>query len=286
MRFGMIDAAFLKTSDSVVYFVFFPALLFWKIGKQSPERFINWSLIAAAYCTIVCVFVLSLLYARLSGMDHHKVGSFSQTCYRFSTYIGMALIASVCGDVGVLEFGVLIGFVIPFINVLAVVSLIYFGGRDADSSNGTAVFIKTVALNPLIIACAAGLLYSRLNTPFPPYVDGFFAFMTSLALPLALIAVGGSLTLGKLRGGLGESLPASIIKLVAMPLIGYACLRLLRVGGDAFNPAMIFFALPTSPTTYILSAQLNSDVDLATSGIIVSTLLSVVTLTVLLLLLF
>jgi len=52
----------------------------------------------------------------------------------------------------------------------------------------------------------------------------------------------------------------------------------LQVGGSTFQIAMIYFALPTSPQNYILSSQLNSDVDLATSAIVLSTVLSVVSL--------
>jgi len=41
---------------------------------------------------------------------------------------------------------------------------------------------------------------------------------------------------------------------------------------------MIFFALPTSTAIYVLSAQLNSDVQLASAAIMLSTLLSLISL--------
>ena len=35
-RWRLTTADFLKTSDRLVYFIFFPALLFWKIGGSPP----------------------------------------------------------------------------------------------------------------------------------------------------------------------------------------------------------------------------------------------------------
>jgi predicted permease len=66
-----------------------------------------------------------------------------------------------------------------------------------------------------------------------------------------------------------------MFKLVILPVVGYFCLQLFSVSDMPFKIAMIFFALPTSSASYILSAQLNSDVDLATAAIVLSTLLSI-----------
>ena len=47
---------------------------------------------------------------------------------------------------------------------------------------------------------------------------------------------------------------------------------------------MIFFALPTSTAIYVLSSQMHSDTELASSAILVSTLLSFPVLMIVLLL--
>jgi predicted permease len=51
-----------------------------------------------------------------------------------------------------------------------------------------------------------------------------------------------------------------------------------------FQTGMIFFCLPTSTAIYVLSSQLNSDTELASAAIVVSTLLSFGALSVALLL--
>jgi malonate transporter len=281
-RQGMIDEKFLNVSDRLIYFIFFPALLFWKIGKPSPSGGLDWNLILAVISAVFVIFVLGLLFVKLFRIQDYEVGSFSQGCYRFSTYIGMAVIFSALGEAGVRSFGVLIGFVIPFINILAVSSLIWFSGESYAWNRQALILGKAMISNPLIIACGCGIAYSSLKTPFPTFVDNTLGLMALLALPLALISIGGSLTFTKFKGNASLALISTVFKLVLLPIIGYFLLWTFDVSGLSSKVAMLYFALPTSPSNYILSAQLNSDVDLAGATVVISTLLCVVSLSVVL----
>lgn len=274
-RLGMIDETFIRVSDRLIYYIFFPALLFWKIGKPAPADGIYWELIFAVLSAVSVAFVISLVVVRMLKIPNYEVGSFSQSCYRFSTYIGMAVVLGASGEEGVRQFGVLIGFVIPFINVLAVSSLIWFSGESYSWRIKSWMLIKAMVSNPLIVACGCGIAYSSLRIPFPTFVDNTLGLMSLLALPLALVSIGGSLTFDKFKGHLKYSTTAALLKLVLLPVVGYAFLLVFHVSGPAVKIAMIYFALPTSPANYILSAQLNSDVELATAAIVLSTLLSI-----------
>jgi predicted permease len=101
-----------------------------------------------------------------------------------------------------------------------------------------------------------------------------------VTLPLALLSIGGALTFKGMSKNLNLSLLASVVKLVFLPLAGYLMYRLVGVEGTAFKVGMIFFCLPTSTALYVLSSQLNSDTELASSAIVVSTILSFVTLSI------
>jgi malonate transporter and related proteins len=283
-RVGLIDDRFISASDRLVYYVFFPALLFWKIGKPATAQSIDWSLVPAVWIAVFIAFAASLVHARLVRMPDREVGSFSQACYRFSTYIGMAVIVASMGEEGVRQFGVLIGFVIPFINLLAVSSLIWFSGEDYTGGKKLAVLVKSALSNPLILACVAGILYSELAVPLPVFLDNTLGLMSLLALPLALISIGGSLTFKQLSGHFESSLAAAAIKLVFLPVVGFLLLRFFRVDETPFKVAMLYFALPTSPNNYILSAHFKSDCELATATIVLSTLLSMASLSAVLLL--
>lgn len=279
-RTGWTDDRFHRTCDRLVYYIFFPAMLFWKIGSPQTSDSISWKAALAAVAAVVSVYLLSLLYAVLTRMEAGRVGSFSQACYRFNTYVGMAIVLAVFGESGVRNFAVIISVSIPMINFLAVGTLIWFAKDRTDTEVSLGFFIKSIVSNPLILACFLGLVYSRLGVPFPGFVDSSLRLMAWVSLPLALLSIGGSLTVPKLKAHFLPAAASAGFKLIALPCTGWFFLRLFNVDPRSSAVAMIFFTLPTSAAIYILSSQLHSDADLASASIVLSTVLSLVSLSV------
>ena len=282
-RFNMTNEVFLKTSDTLVYFIFFPVMLFWKIGSSAPDKGISVNLCAASILTVVIVYLISLAVIRLSHISNFQAGTFSQACYRFNTYIGMAIVMNTLGESGIRYFGILIGFAIPIINVLAVSTLIWYSGEKRSFGQHLKYLVKALISNPLILGCAAGLFFSRSPLSFPGFINNTFALMTAVTMPLALISIGGSLTLAGLKHNTKIAFIASVLKLLILPAIGFFLLKAFFVTEIAFTAGMIFFTLPTATSIYVLSAQLNSDTQLASAAIMLSTLLSFISLSVALL---
>jgi len=223
---------------------------------------------------------------RPAGITAFQAGSFSQSCYRFNTYIGVAIVINAMDETGVRLFGILIGFLIPLINVLAVSTLIWFSGQPISGRRRLIVTLKALVSNPLIVACLTGLLYAQTLNRFPLFIDNTLRLMSLVTLPLALMSIGGALTFANLRGYLKPSLVGAVIKLVALPVVGYGMLAWLQVAGPALQTAMLFFALPTSTAIYVLSSQLGSDTALASAAIVVSTVLSFFSLSAVMILFF
>ena len=281
-HFNLTNDAFLKTSDKLIYFIFFPMMLFWKIGGAASTSAIDLKFCAAAICAVLIVYVLSTAFINFK-VTPFQAGSFSQSCYRFNTYIGMAIVMTALGEEGAQRFGVLIGFVIPIINVLAVSTLIWFSSSRYTARQRFRLTLKALVSNPLILACFAGIVFSQAKLSFPIFLNNTFQLTSLVTLPLALLSIGGILTLKNLRGNFKLSLAASLFKLLILPVIGYIFLKLFGVTDLSFRVGMVYFALPTSTALYVLSAQLNSDTELASAAIVLSTILSFVSLTVALL---
>ena len=273
-RTGLTNDAFLQTADKLIYFIFFPALLFWKIGGAASERIGDPGLYKAAICAVISVYVLSTLYIKFCRVGAFQAGSFSQSCYRFNTYIGMAVVFSALGEDGARQYSILIGLVIPLINVLAVSTLTWFTEEKLSLQKRLSLTTKALLNNPLIIACLAGIAFWKWIGGFPVFLDNTFRLSSFVTLPLALLSIGGALTLSGIKGYYKLSLVACVFKLVILPLIGYLFMSLFGTAGISFKVGMIYFALPTSTALYILSAQLSSDTQLASAVIALSTVLS------------
>lgn len=281
-HFKLTNAAFLQTSDKLVYYIFFPLMLFWKIGGATFAGGIAWSLCLACLTALTVMFFVSIVVIKLFKVSSFKAGSFAQSCYRFNTYIGVALILNSLGEEGLGYFGVVIGLAIPLINVAAVSTLIWFSGQTHSLKKRWRITMGALGSNPLILGCLAGIIYSQSFSSFPQFIDNSLSLISMVTLPLALLSIGGSLTFSGISEHLSLSLLASFLKLFFLPLIGYCCLQLFEVTGTPFMVGMLFFSLPTSTSIYVLSSQMNSDTRLASAAILISTLLSFPVLTVML----
>jgi predicted permease len=270
----MTGERFLHASDRLVYFIFFPVMLFWKIGSSPSVDNSATDLIAAAICAVATVYIVSAVCLKWFNVSKFAAGSYSQSCYRFNTYVGMAVILNALGETGVSRFGILIGFIIPVINVLAVSTLIWYSDQAIDTRERLRITLRALVSNPLIIGCLAGMAYSRLAGEFPVFLDNTFRLAAMVTLPLALLSIGGTLTLKNLKNNLGHAFLGSAIKLLVLPLVGWLFLKVFNASALSFQVGMLFFSLPASPAIIVLSSQLNSDTEFASAAIVLSTLLS------------
>ena len=76
-RYGLTDSAFLAASDRLIYFFFFPVMLFWKIGATSFGDGIDWSFLLACLATLLVMFALSTVAIHIAGIRPFQAGSFS-----------------------------------------------------------------------------------------------------------------------------------------------------------------------------------------------------------------
>jgi len=259
-------------------------MLFWKIGGTSFDNGIDWNFCTASLSSLLAMFALSIAVIKLFRISDFQAGAFSQSCYRFNTYIGLAVILNSLGEEGVKYFGIMIGFAIPLVNFFAVSLLVWFSGREVNSRKRLSLAGRAMVSNPLILGCLAGVLYSRAVGNFPIFIDNSLQLASMITLPLALISVGGALTFSGVRGNFSVSLLASTLKLIVLPVIGVLSFYFFNVTGIAFKVGIIFFTLPPSTTIYVLSSRMNSDAELASSIIVISTILSFLPLSIALLL--
>ncbi len=283
-KHGLTNQIFLETSDRLVYYIFFPIMLFYKIGGASPTEGIDWHFCVASLSALVLMFILSTLAIKLFHITDFQAGSFSQSCYRFNTYIGMAVILTSMGAEGIQYFGILIGFAIPLINLFAVSTLIWFSAEQVSMRNRCRIAFKALLSNPLIIGCIAGIFFSRTHLTFPRFIDSTLHLVSMLTLPLALLSIGGALTVSGFKKHFRISLLAVTLKLMVLPVTGFLFLKLFGVDALPFKVGMIFFSLPASTAIFVLSSQLHSDTELASSSIMLSTLCSFLSLSFVLLL--
>jgi hypothetical protein len=279
-RLALIDGAFLFQTNRLVYYIALPLLLFYKIGTADFFANFNGTLVLGSAAAVAIGFALSYGYASLRRYPPAARGTFSQGAFRGNlAYVGLAMVMNAYGENGFTRAGILMGFLVPVLNFFAILALL-LPHREGEGAQGRSFWLRQLLLNPLIMASFAGILWSFLHLPMPVVLERSLEIATGMSLPLALLAIGGSFSLEKLRGDMVRAGLATGIKIVWLPLIAAAILIPLGVRGPDLGIGVLFAGTPAATATYIMAHQMKGDAELAGSIVMMSTLLSAATFTV------
>jgi len=282
---GLVDASFIFQLNRLIYYVALPALLFYKIATAEFSASFSPALLAGMLLSTVVLFGLSYVYGKLRGYSAPVRGAFCQGAFRGNlAYIGLAIVFNTYGEAGFAIAGILIGFLVPVLNFLAVIALI-LPQQSGKHHLGRAFWTYQLLFNPIIVAAFVGILWSFLRIPMPVVLDRALGILTGMSLPLALLAIGASFTLQKIKGELLIALLASAVKIVGAPLLTAAILLLFGIRGTELGVGLILAGTPTATAVYIMAQQLNGDAELSGAVVMLSTVLSVLSYSIMLLLL-
>ena len=283
-RLKLFDASFVQQTNRLIYLVFLPLLLFHKIGKADFASFFSGPLVIASSLVIVIGFLLTYSYSGLRRYPAPQRGSFCQGAFRGNlAYVGLAICLNAYVDDGLTRAGILMGFLVPVLNLFAILALLLPQKRRAGEKAPN--WLTQTALNPLIIASFLGIIWSYWTLPIPLVIDRALGITSGLTLPLALLAIGGSFSLERLKGDLRLASLSSGIKLILLPVIAAALLKIFGVRGTDFGIGVLLAGTPAATATYIMAHQLKADAELAGSIVMLSTLASAFSYTLILLLL-
>ncbi len=284
-RWGLIDAVFLKQTNRLVYYVCLPLLLFYKIGSADFFANFNGRLVIGSILAVTVTFIASYVYSVIRKYPDKARGVFSQGSFRGNiAYMGLAITLNAYGETGLTRAGILMGFLVPFLNLYAILALLWPHRGDGEQ-RGAGFWLRQVALNPLILASFLGIVWSFFDLPIPLIFDRSLKIATGMTLPLALLAIGGGFSLEKLRGDLFTAALASVTKTIWLPIFAAGLLSIMGVKGMDLGIGVLIAGTPAATANYIMADQLKGDAELAGTIVMLSTLLSAVTYTVALLIL-
>ena len=234
--------------ERLVYFVLFPALLFRSLATAPLAIGDAGALALTALGYTGGAMVLSALARPLFALPRETFAACFQCGFRFNTYLVLAVASSLGGAKAVALASLVVGIMVPVVNVAAVAVL----------ARGHAARIALeVARNPLVLATLAGIAWNALALPMPRVPARMLELAGNGALPLGLLAVGAALRFE--RGAL--PLPAlawfHAVKLFAMPAIALALAHAMALTTVETQVALAHASVPTATSAYILAARMN-----------------------------
>ena len=279
-KYRFFGEPFIDTVNALVYYILLPVLLFHSIGTSNFRQAFNGSLVAGGYAATVATFLLATVVARRLGIAPAEQGSFVQGTFRANlAYVGLPIVLSAVGDIGLRKAGILLGFMVPLLNALSIVALVTPHGAGLGRGREAVRILKQILTNPIILSCVFGVAWSLLRLPLPGLIAKTLSILSSATLPLSLLCLGGSFSFERARSGFRLAAVAAAMKVALLAAIGLFVYRALGVSGDDLRVGAIMLGSPTAVVTYVMASQLKGDTDLAGTIVIVSTAASAFTIT-------
>jgi len=267
--------------DKLVYWVMFPAMLFYQTSRvdlSSPVLPSYASVLAFALVS-VSLFVLVVCY--FSKVDKPTGTSVLQAGVRFNTFISLAVASALYGEEGLILATLGAAILIPTINVFLVISMVSLHGQQDASKPAKSLpslLVKELFKNPLILAIMAGISVNLLGIEKVFLLTDITGVLARATLPLVLLAVGASLRMQAFKDAGSLLIWSSLARLLVFPFcIALAC-TYLELDPLAACVAILFGAVPTATSGYALAKQLGGNAPIMSVFINVQTGLSVVTL--------
>lgn len=271
-RAGFPDPGFWPAAERVNYFILFPALLIGSLASAPLDDPAIWRLGGAGIVTTgLAALALSLLRWR-RPVPAARFGPAVQGVIRFNTYLGLAVTVSLAGAAGVERAAVMLAVLVPLVNVLSIMAL-----RDTARSGAPVAIVAMMARNPLILACLIGITLSLSGIGLPFGTGTFVALLGQGSLPLGLLCVGAAMRPAALRSDVLAIGANAAVRLCLMPLLAALAGLAFGLSGTEALVLVIFFAIPTAPTAYVLTRQFGGDGTFMAGLITAQTLLAVAT---------
>lgn len=236
--------------EKLVYFILFPALLINAIVRTRLDLAAALPLLATAFAALAAGMALGLLPKLFTKLPALTYASMFQCAYRFNSYIALAVAGMLFGAPGIATMGLIVGAAVPVVNLVSVWML---------ARHGESGLWREVARNPLIWGTAAGFVLNLAGFVPPAPLQAFLQRLADASIALGLITVGAALRLDGTTGMRGFAGWLVGVKLLAVPAAALAAGALLGLSGLNYQIAVLFAALPTASSAYILAMRMGGD---------------------------
>lgn len=276
-KIGIIHEEFIRQSTKFVFNVTLPILIFLKLATVDFSTIFDGKIIVLVYSCMFIIFFLSWLLAKIFITKGNGRGVFIQGGFwPNNVIIGLALIMNVFGEDAASKMIMILVFLIPLDYMLSVVALT-ISDRHGDRGKAMLEMIKTIALNPVIIAAIVAISISAVRVSIPNVLIDTGNYIAAITLPLALISVGGTMKIKHLQNTSFITLGALIMKLLVSPLIASLIGFLIGYTGTDLGIIFIIFACPTAIVSFILADAMTPHGKIAGNIVLTTTLISSIT---------
>ncbi|MDN3640951.1 AEC family transporter [Simiduia curdlanivorans] len=275
-RTGRINDEFIGIASKLVFNLCLPLLMFFAIIQSDIDwqQQHNLALFSATAATL-SFFIFWWLAQKFIAAPEDR-GVAVQSAFRSNLGImGIALCAKAFAEPGLAVAALILAVVTPIYNVLSIYALTR--SLTANASMHWGKLLLGILKNPLILSIGLAFVFVAFDIKLPTFLEDTGRYLSRMTLPLALITIGGSLSLSALRNASALSAWVVFAKIVLVPVSITGCAWLLGFRGIELGCILLMFASPTAAAAFVMTRAIGGNHHLASNTIAISTLASALT---------
>lgn len=275
-RLGFFTDETIRGTTQLVVNITLPCLTVSNMQRPFAMDVLVGFLITLALSALVILFGLGLAMLLFRRRDHGRLAVLANL-EGFSNcgFMGYPIILAINPDWMIYA----VAYNIAFTCISWTIGVGLYQGRQN-------VNLRRVLLNPNVIAAAIGITLFCLNFALPAVPAQVLSLVGGLTTPLSMLLIGTRVSGIRLTDfrDIDYHL-AALLRLVVLPLLAYAALRMLPLHEAVWSTVFLLTAMPAGTMTAMQAELYGGDATFAARAIAYSTLLSLVTVPVMSLLL-
>lgn len=274
---GILTSERTELLTALAFYVALPALVFASTYDRPLRELVSPALLVGFWLVVGLTVAVGWLVHRRRSVAGKRSVAMVQSYHGNMGFLGLPLVAATMGGEAAAVASVILGVGALTHVPVTVFLLIRVNGSEASLAGE----LTELLTNPVLVALLAGIAASVVGLSLPATAVGGLETISSVALPLALVCVGGTLDTDLSVSALRPSTSVVALKIVWMPVVAYIVYSALGLGATALAAAVVMLGVPTAVSTYIYTTELGGDEAFASLNVFVTTVASLGTLSLL-----
>lgn len=277
-----IRADAVKDLSNLVFLLLAPALVFRSMSAVHVET-LSLRPVAAYFIAAYLIFAGALV---VKGFTRSGAVIAMSATYSNTVMIGIPLIGLAYGDAGMVTLLTLVSLhALVLLTTATIVVELAVAREEAASGEGqprhllatVGHAIKSAVLNPVPLPILFGLAFAQTGWTIPAVIDKPLQLLGASFAPVALVMVGVTLAYTRVGHHFKGALLVATAKNLVHPLLVAGIGWALGVSGLPLTVMIVAASLPMGANAFLFAQRYNTEEDLVTSSVVVSTGLALLT---------
>ncbi len=280
---GKMDADTAAKVNKVLLYIGQPALILSSVLNTE----LNMSLAdVGIFFLLTCIMqllliVFALVFTPLFVKNRHDRGLFKfMISYGNVGFMGMPIIAALFGQGAIFMASIV---QVPFFLTSYSIGVMQLKGR----AKGEKINFRFL-LNPALVSTFIAIVLFIIKLPIPQEVLDATSGLAGILVPLSMVVIGANLGMNKLSNLFVDwrMYVLAFIKLIASPVLVFLICGLFVKNEVYLGILVVCAAMPVAVLASMLSTEYGTDIQVASRGVFMTTLLSLITIPIMMGILF